>query len=79
MIHFVNGEADTMITAGSQFSLPMKRIIHQLKPGNVLYFEEVWTEDKNGARYMTDNVQLFIDETDKYSVGDRDVVKPKDN
>lgn len=73
MIHFVDGAPDTLITAGNRFSPPMKRAIHKLTPGQQLYFEEVWTQDQNGKRYMTNNVQLFIDETNKYKVGEHNV------
>jgi hypothetical protein len=69
---YVNGQAmDTLRSANAHFSIEMRRRIHQLKPGDLLYFEKVKCQLPDGKSKTLRPIQLFIDDTDKFKVGYR--------
>ena len=74
MISFIDPEKpDTMTANGPHFTLPMRRAIHKLKAGNIIYFEDIYCQIKGEYAYRkAGDVQLFIADTDSNQVGARD-------
>lgn len=69
---YVNGDAmDTLKSANSHFTLDMRRRIHLLKPGDLIYFEKVKCQLPDGKFRILKPIQLYIDETNKFKVGYR--------
>ncbi len=69
---YVNGDSmDTLKSANSHFTLDMRRRIHLLKPGDLIYFEKVRCQLPDGKLKTMRAIQIFIDETNKFKVGYR--------
>ena len=73
---FMNGEsADTLTSTNSHFTLEMRRRIHVLTPGNMLFFDKVKCEMPDGKTRIPETIQVFIADTGKYKVGYRTTTK----
>ncbi len=64
-------EVDTLTSTNNHFTLDMKRRIHYLTPGSILYFDNVYCALPDGKIQKLKPFQIFIDETNKYNVGYR--------
>ncbi|MFY9309843.1 MAG: hypothetical protein WAQ28_12420 [Bacteroidia bacterium] len=65
------GQSDTLTSTCNHFTLDMKRRIHYLVPGSILYFENVYCAMPDGKIQMLKPFEIYIDETNKYKVGYR--------
>lgn len=68
-------DGDTLTSANNQFTLDMKRRIHYLTPGSILYFDNVYCALPDGKIQKLKPFEIFIDETNKYNVGYRVITK----
>jgi hypothetical protein len=71
-IIFVNGSSDrTLHSPSNHFTIDQRKEIRLLKPGNVIYFENVRCVLPKGVIITLKPVQIYVDETNKYRVGYR--------
>ena len=73
MISYDGTRMDTLQCNGNRFTIPMRRQIQRLPAGTLLYFDEVQCLTKNGRTFKAKEAQLFLDETNKYRIGDRNL------
>jgi len=71
MIYVNAGKFDTLSATTNHFTLEMRRRIMVLKPGNILYFENVKCVMPDRKIVALAPIQIFINETDKYKIGSR--------
>lgn len=63
--------SDKLSSANNHFTPDMRRRIYSLKPGTLLYFENVYYLLPDGRKEKAPGFQVFVAETNKYNVGYR--------
>jgi len=73
MISYNGTNIDTLQARNNSLTIPMRRSIHRLNPGSVLYFDEVKCIGEDGKMYTARPAQVFLDETNQFKVGNREL------
>ena len=63
--------SDKLSSANNHFTPEMRKRIYSLKPGTLLYFENIYYLLPDGTKEKADGFQVFVAETNKYKVGYR--------
>ena len=75
MYTYENDKIDSLSAEGDKLTDLMRQNIHRLKAGAVLYFEKITYMDPCGKMKELRPVAIYIDETNKYKVGERKIGK----
>jgi hypothetical protein len=65
------GKMDKLSSPNNRFTLEMKKRIHSLKSGTLLYFENVYYLMPDGSKEKIEAFEVYVSETNKYKVGYR--------